>query len=139
MVIVFLEGLTLKEETDHVLETEKDTVEALLEEHLENLVTRLGYLQNFNLHLEARVEDQGLVVEVVAMVLDQLVQPSSNGFSFIYFFPLNLVGSSYRCWFLEMFKVISEIHSIGNVLQIWSYFRFWVKAVVSPLKNPAWL
>ena len=60
-------------------------MEALLEEHLENLVTRLGYLYNFNLHLEARVEDQGLVVEVVAMVLDQLVQPSSNGFSFIYF------------------------------------------------------
>ena len=41
-VIVFPEGLTLKEETDHVLETGKDTVEALLEDILENLVTRLG-------------------------------------------------------------------------------------------------
>ena len=83
MVTIFPEGLALKE-IDHVLETRKDTVEALLEELLENLVTRLGHLQHFNLHLGARVEDQGLVVEVVAMVLGQLVQPSSNGFSFIY-------------------------------------------------------
>ena len=72
-VIVFPEGLALKEETDHVLENGKDTVEVLLEECLENLVTTLGYLENFNLHLEARVEDQGLVMEVVAMVLEQLV------------------------------------------------------------------
>ena len=46
---------------------------------------KVGDLHNFYLHLEARVEDQDLVVEVVAMVLDQLIQPSSNGFSFIYF------------------------------------------------------
>ena len=76
-VIVFLEGLSLKEETNHILETGKDTVEALIEELLENLVTRLGYLQNFNLHLWSRVEDQGLVVEVVDMVLEQLIQPLS--------------------------------------------------------------
>jgi hypothetical protein len=80
VVTVLLEGLVLKEETDRGLETVKDTVEVLLVELLESLVTRLGHLRNFSLHFGALVEDQGLVEEVVALVLGlgQLVQPLSN-------------------------------------------------------------
>ena len=39
------------------------------EEHLENLVTRLGYLQNFNLHLEAITKHFSRCGEVLKVII----------------------------------------------------------------------
>ena len=56
------------------------------EEHLENLVTRLGYLHNFNLHLEAITKHFSRCGEVLkVIILTDATTSQSKGSAYIEF------------------------------------------------------